>query len=242
MKKLVLVAVFVIGFSMVAVAQEGTASYEFFLGYSALRANYVQWEERQSTAGMVFPAGQNCIPNSTGGVICQNTPKNSSDLNGGIFSIALGKKNVAALIDFSGYTGYIGSGTFSHITVSYQYVHYPRQYKMTTASFGPKFSATMGKFSPFCHALFGMGHSRVGGNDYQIDKSGTSTKANPAPSALTANSFVFKTGGGLDINTEGKFGLRAFQAEFLAVRWIGWWLKDVTVSSGVTIRLGKRYS
>jgi opacity protein-like surface antigen len=201
MKKLVLVAVFVMGFSIAAVAQELPA-YQYFGGYSSLHAEAVRAWQR-------------------------NTPRAKSDLNGWDLSVALnGTKNAALVVDVTGHYGKVGSPNWTSGTPELASIKYPRNYKAHTLMFGPKYSVTIGKFAPFAQSLLGIVHINLGG----------------LRTRQTTNNFGFTAGGGLDVAVNDKFGIRAFQAQYLQVRNGGFMVKEMMVSAGLIYKGGKRYN
>jgi hypothetical protein len=133
MKKLVLIAVFVIGFSMVAVGQDIPA-YQFFGGYSSLHNQTI---DRLA-----------------------NT-RSTTDLNGWDLSVALnGKKNWAAVIDIGGNYGKVFNKNAVEATIPVKNDH---NFKSHTLMWGPKASFHVGKFTPFVQGLIGIVHTNVGG-------------------------------------------------------------------------------
>ena len=69
--------------------------------------------------------------------------------------------------------------------------------------FGPRFSFGEGKVTPFAEALFGIGHATIGG-----DVSGVSA-------SLSSNGFAMALGGGIDINANKHFAVRAVKFDYL---------------------------
>jgi len=223
MKKLVLVAVFVIGFSIVAVAQEERPAYQFFGGYSSLQQQFVYFRAEQRTA----PEGYF--------IVKPPDKKARTQLNGWNISLAInGKKWLAFITDFSGYYGKVGSPYL--FEVSYLETKYPRPWKSHSLLFGPKLSITAGKFTPYIQTLFGDIHTNLGGHQM-----GATSTAQNAVKRETLNSFGFALGAGLDVAVNKKFGVRALQAEYVSEKYGTNQLQNIRVSSGMIYYFGKHY-
>ena len=69
---------------------------------------------------------------------------------------------------------------------------------------GPRVSFGTGKVTPFAEALFGLGHATVGG-----DVSGVGS------ASIGSNGFAMALGGGIDINANQHFAVRAVKFDYL---------------------------
>jgi len=84
------------------------------------------------------------------------------------------------------------------------------------ALFGPRFSASFGRFRPFAEFEFGAGH--VSANGFPSD-----------------TSFAAALGGGLDYRILRPIAWR-FQGDYLSTHWFGVHQNNVRLSTGVVIR------
>lgn len=82
--------------------------------------------------------------------------------------------------------------------------------------FGPRVSASVGKFRPFAEALFGAGHVNVSG--YTSD-----------------TSFATAVGGGLDYKIIRPIALR-FEGDYVQTRFFGTTQNNVQLSTGIVLR------
>jgi len=92
--------------------------------------------------------------------------------------------------------------------------------------FGPKFTARLGKVTPFAHALFG--YARLTGKTFQEVE------------VLRENDFAYALGGGVDINVTDMVAVRPVQIDYLAVKSQGDILHNFRYSAGIVLKLGKR--
>lgn len=81
--------------------------------------------------------------------------------------------------------------------------------------FGPRVSASVGKFRPFAEAMFGLGHVNV-------------------HSAATDTSFATALGGGLDYHLVRLVAWR-FQGDFVQTRFFGTHQNNARISTGIVI-------
>jgi hypothetical protein len=84
------------------------------------------------------------------------------------------------------------------------------------ALFGPRFSASFGRFRPFGEFEFGVGHVRA--NGFAAD-----------------TSFATALGGGLDYRILGPIAWR-FQGDYVSTHLFGVHQNNVRLSTGVVIR------
>ncbi len=89
-----------------------------------------------------------------------------------------------------------------------------------TFLFGPRVSVSVGKFTPFAHALFGAGH--------------VSNSANLSGSSNSDTSFATAVGGGLDYKLFPAVGWR-FQGDFVQTRFFSNTQNDFRFSTGVVL-------
>ncbi len=82
--------------------------------------------------------------------------------------------------------------------------------------FGPRVSASVGKFRPFAEALFGAGHVNV--NGYSSD-----------------TSFATAVGGGLDYKIIRPLAWR-FEGDYVQTRFFGTTQNNVRISTGIVLR------
>ncbi len=94
-----------------------------------------------------------------------------------------------------------------------------------TAMFGPRVSASVGKFRPFAQVLFGVGHISTTQN------SSVATNFNQP----SDTSFAWAFGGGLDYKIIRPIAWR-FQADYVQTRFFGDTQNDVRLSTGVVVR------
>ena len=99
--------------------------------------------------------------------------------------------------------------------------------KVHTFLLGPQVSFRTGRFTPFAHALFGLGHTSV-----RID--------NPFSTVgtLTNNAFAMALGGGVDINMTSRFALRV-QPDYLQTDFLHQTQKNFRISTGLVFKFGK---
>jgi len=182
MKKLVLVAVLILGFSVMAMAQDIPAT-EIFAGYSHFR--------------------------------CDKDA--ACDLNGWDVAVAFNiNKHVAPVVDIHGQYGKQYDPRF---------FMRDRNFSAHSVMFGPKFMMPVGRFTPFGQFLVGVYHSNLGG--MQTRK----TENNPA----------IAIGGGVDVNVNSRLSVRAVQAEYYGIRYLGSVHNDLRISAGAIFKFGKRY-
>jgi opacity protein-like surface antigen len=126
MKKLVLIAVFLLGFSMMVMAQD-TPAIEVFGGYSYVRADPTTMDGA--------PAGQYSL--------------NMNGWNGSV--VFNGTPWLGFLADFGGYYGTLRTD-YNYGPDGYSWA----DIDIYSVMFGPKFAvARTGKYTPFIQALFG---------------------------------------------------------------------------------------
>ena len=217
MKKLVLIAVFLIGFSIVAGAQGyyDYPAYQFFGGYSNLHNQTVD------------PLTQNVGRRGTSEV----------DMNGWNLAIAInGNKRVAAVVDMSGHYGKISS-LEGRIYLPVE----SHNFKSHSVMFGPKVNFTKGKITPFVQSLLGDVHTNIGGEStYYVPAGPGRAEQWLSGNRHTTNNFAVSIGGGLDIAVNDKLGVRVFQADYFWVRTTGFYRDNVRVSTGITWNVEKR--
>ena len=94
-----------------------------------------------------------------------------------------------------------------------------------TAMFGPRVSASVGKFRPFAEALFGVGHI-------------TTTQSASVPDNFvqpSETSFAWALGGGLDYKIIRPIAWR-FQGDYLETRYFSTTQNNVRLSTGIVVR------
>lgn len=91
--------------------------------------------------------------------------------------------------------------------------------RVYTFLFGPRVSASVGKFTPFAHALFGAAHASGSGSGF----SGSDT------------SFATALGGGLDYKLIPAVAWR-FQGDYLQTRFFSNTQSDFRFSTGIALR------
>lgn len=183
MKKFLLAAVLVLGFSVMAVAQD-TPVAEIFGGYSYVHPD---------TADEDFDL----------------------NMNGWNISVAFpGNKYLGFVADFGG------------VHKSFDYDDVEVNARLHTIMFGPKFTARMGKVTPFAQALFG--YARM-----------TAESAREFP-LLGENNFGYALGGGIDIDLTDMVAVRPVQLDYLAIKSRGDISNNFRYSAGVVLKLGKR--
>jgi opacity protein-like surface antigen len=217
MKKLAFVAVFVISFSMIAVAQDIPA-YQFFAGYSMLQNQNIDHFTGQRTG---------------------------ASLNGWDLSVALnGKRSLAAVIDLSGHYGMVSN---QNSVENFYTPKPDHNFKSHSLMFGPKVSFHAGKLTPFVQSLYGIVHTNLGGRSLvrMADTVGIFGGRTPnyqrIGNRITTNNFGMTAGGGLDVAINEKFGVRLIQAEYNMVRSGGFLRNNVKFSTGFTYNSGRRY-
>lgn len=82
--------------------------------------------------------------------------------------------------------------------------------------FGPRVSASFGRFRPFAEAMFGIGHVNVHGSG-------------------TQNSFATAIGGGIDYRLIKPLAWR-FQGDYLSTRFFSTTQNNVRLSTGIVLR------
>jgi len=184
MKKLLLIAVLLLGFSVMAVAQD-TPVAEIFGGYSYVRPDV---DEDEDTLNM----------------------------NGWNASVAFpGNKYLGFVMDFGGVYGSIEDDGDEDINV-----------RVHTVMFGPKFTARMGKVTPFAQALFG--YARMTAKSFQEVQ------------LMRENNFAYSLGGGVDINLTDMVAVRPVQIDYLAIKSQGDKTHNFRYSARIVLKLGKR--
>lgn len=100
------------------------------------------------------------------------------------------------------------------------------KYNTQTFLFGPTVSPRGEKTTVFGHALFGgmRGDASIGA----------------IPFSLSNTKFAMGFGGGVDINLNDRFAIRAFQADYIPVRTDGLWNHNYRFQTGVVLRLGSK--
>lgn len=119
--------------------------------------------------------------------------------------------------DLSGhYGGALGEGGFDEK----QHVH--------SYLFGPRFSARRKRLMPFAYALFGASRLKttLTGFGQRISFSDTG--------------FSYVLGGGLDIKVNDHVAIRAFQIDYLHVRFFGETENRGRLAFGIVFRIGKK--
>ena len=93
-----------------------------------------------------------------------------------------------------------------------------------TFLFGPRVSASVGKFRPFAEFLVGAGHIRI-------------NETSPLPDfiAPTDTSFATAIGGGLDYKIIRPIAVR-FQGDYVQTRFFGATQNNVRISTGIVLR------
>jgi opacity protein-like surface antigen len=142
-------------------------------------------------------------------------------MNGGSASVAA---NVNRWLGFVGdvggyYTGNAGSGGFTLSVISY--------------TFGPRVSfRRSSRFTPYVQGLFGG--ARAGGTLYTLGFQQGSTIG-------PRNAFAMLLGGGLDINVNHRFAIRAIQADWLFTKFPNGGTNrqnNVRLTAGIVFRFG----
>ncbi|HTS38694.1 MAG TPA: outer membrane beta-barrel protein [Candidatus Solibacter sp.] len=82
--------------------------------------------------------------------------------------------------------------------------------------FGPRVSASIGKFRPFAEAMFGIGHVNISGGS-------------------TQNSFATAIGGGIDYRLIKPVAWR-FQGDYVTTRFFSTTQNNVRLSTGIVLR------
>ncbi len=155
MKKLVLVAVFLLGFSVMAMAQGEAPLMEVFGGYSLVQVD---------TATAFY-----------------DTPGDELDLHldGWNINVAFnGNKYMGVLVDIGGYYGTLGEDINATAGDETAAVH------VHTVMIGPRFTLTRGKVAPFVHALVGVARITASAQDIDTRERETVFKENDFALAL----------------------------------------------------------
>lgn len=185
-------------FAMAQIPTKGN----IFIGYSYGRVNFSAPVTPPDTGGLVF-----ANPSNLNGW--------NGSLEGKVFPF------VGIVADLS---GYYGSPT---VTAECGFVLgcVPTTEKSTArlynVLFGPRVSVSVGKFTPFAHALVGVGHA-------------SETASAPAFSH-SATSFAYALGGGIDYKLVRGIAWRG-QADFLQTRFFANTQSNFRFSTGLVIR------
>jgi hypothetical protein len=144
------------------------------------------------------------------------------NMNGGSASVAASvNKWLSVVGDFGGY--YTGNVMNSGDTLS-----------VFSYTFGPRISIRRSeRFTPFMQGLFGGGHA--GGTLY------TRTFQQGSAPPTARNSFAMVLGGGLDVNVNRHFAVRAFQADWFFSEFPNGFTNhqhNLRVTGGVVFRFG----
>lgn len=103
--------------------------------------------------------------------------------------------------------------------------------KIRTRSFlfGPRFSLRRNnRVVPFAHALFGVSQVETETNEFG------------PPLSFSDRSFGMAFGGGLDIEVNEMFAIRAIQADYLQTRFFGGRQNKGRISVGIVLRFGRK--
>jgi len=100
----------------------------------------------------------------------------------------------------------------------------PADSSLVTAMAGPTIKARGHRVEPFVHALVGVGRFAAANQqlNFRFDKS-------------TAG-WAYAAGGGLDLNVNNRFAIRAFQADYLSTRIAGKNVRNLRAGIGVVLR------
>ena len=196
MKKLVLIAVFLLGFSVIVMAED-TPKIEVFGGFSYVRVD-------TSTA-------------------LKGTKYDWLDLNMKGFDGSLtinANKWAGVVIDVGANYGVVATNPSNPRTGAWM------DYRILSYMGGPKFTLSRGKVSPFAQALFG--YAGLKRSESHVD-----TKE---------RTFAMAFGGGVDVNLNSRFAVRAVQLDSLLVRsqLRGNFAKNLRLSTGIVLKLGKK--
>lgn len=98
-----------------------------------------------------------------------------------------------------------------------------------TYLFGPQFSIRRNRrVTPFARALFGASRIKTEATEFG------------QTFAFSDSSFALALGGGLDVQINDRFAIRAFQAEYLRTKFFGETQNKGRISVGLVIRFGKK--
>ena len=133
-------------------------------------------------------------------------------------------KNFGFTLDFA---GQYGSGTISASQSP------SADFQSNQFLFGPRFTLRGGSATGFVHALFGVARTRI---------SSFTSRGTRFPSNSDID-FSMAYGGGLDINVGERIAIRAFQADYIPVRFseefpFQRWLSNFRVQTGIVIKFG----
>ncbi len=126
-------------------------------------------------------------------------------------------KHVSLVGDFS--------GAYKSKTVAFDGGTAKGKANVHTFMFGPRFSTTVGRLTPFGEALFGVAHSKA---------SAEVIGANVDLGSDNSASFAF--GGGLDLNVSKRFAVRLGKLDYVLVRNSGMNFNNFAYSAGVVFR------
>lgn len=93
---------------------------------------------------------------------------------------------------------------------------------LQTYLLGPQVTLPGKKFSPFVHALVGLGHEAIGGNS--------------AVPPDTANAVAWAVGGGLDVKLTHFISVRAVQFDYMGTKFFGVMESRPRISAGIVLR------
>ena len=99
--------------------------------------------------------------------------------------------------------------------------------KVHTFLLGPQVSFRAGRFTPFAHALFGLGHTSV-----HIDSPFSTV------GTISNNAFAMALGGGVDINMTSRLAWRV-QPDYLQTDFLHTTQKNFRISTGLVFKFGK---
>ncbi len=86
--------------------------------------------------------------------------------------------------------------------------------------FGPQFTLSHGKVTPFAHGLVGVSHGNAAG--------------------FTDDAFAFVLGGGLDVKATDRIAVRIAQADYFGTHFAGYTQNNFRFSAGLVFRFGTR--
>ncbi len=123
---------------------------------------------------------------------------NRQSLNGFNADVAFrAAKNLSVVADF-------GAG-FKTMGISYQGTNLDVKMKLYPILFGPRFSATKGKVTPFVETLFGVAHLNLGAS------------AQGVTASQSYNKFALAFGGGVDVKVAKQVAVRVAKFDYLLV-------------------------
>jgi len=239
MRNLVIVAVLMLCFSALTVAQE-LPQFEIFGGWTYLRADGGQYEGAPANG---WNATVSINANDWFGVDIEGTGHYGSFDSIGtqyILPEEYGGENLVFPGDFTSEDGVRKAGTRSH-----------------SLAFGPRFTFRQNeRYQPFYHALIGIRHS-TGDNFVEnvppYNRAPTADELDEDPELTTVlvdekdtwlsskyNNFIMIFGGGLDIVVNNKWSVRAFQADYALERFRGDFYPDLRFAAGVIYKIGER--